>query len=57
MESNGVPHHVQISESTHDLLSNEGFDFEERSVFAKGKGDIPAFVLKIGREKRDELIR
>eukprot|EP01028_Stygiella_incarcerata_P004014 TRINITY_DN183_c0_g1_i12.p1 TRINITY_DN183_c0_g1~~TRINITY_DN183_c0_g1_i12.p1 ORF type:complete len:1529 (-),score=496.41 TRINITY_DN183_c0_g1_i12:489-4835(-) len=56
MESNGVPHHVQVSESTHELLSKEGFDFEKRSVVAKGKGEIPAFVLKIDREKRDKLL-
>jgi hypothetical protein len=46
MESNGVPHHVQISQSTHDLIERKDLEFEHRSVMAKGKGEIPAYVLK-----------
>ena len=46
MESNCLPGEIQVSETTHGLLSDR-YRFEERGLIAvKGKGDIKAYLLK-----------
>lgn len=46
MESAGVPGEIQVSESTYRLLQDR-FRFEPRGTIAlKGKGEVPAYLLK-----------
>ena len=45
MESTGVAGRIQVSESTHSLLESK-YAFEHRTVSAKGKGELNAFLLE-----------
>jgi class 3 adenylate cyclase/PAS domain-containing protein len=45
MESTGVPGRIQVTRATYEKVYHL-WDFEEREVYAKGKGTIQAYVLK-----------
>ncbi|OQS00002.1 phospholipid-transporting ATPase [Thraustotheca clavata] len=44
MQSTGVTNYIQLSENTYNKIRND-FHFEERSVEAKGKGKMTAYLL------------
>jgi adenylate cyclase len=51
MESHGTPGRIQITQATHELLSNE-FRCEPRGTIAlKGKGDVATWYLVGARER------
>jgi hypothetical protein len=48
MESNGIPNRVQVSASTFAALADvkkPGPTFSQRTIEAKGKGEIVAYLL------------
>lgn len=46
MESHGIPDEIQITEATYLLLKNQ-YQFQERGLITvKGKGKMPAYLLK-----------
>jgi len=46
MESTGIPDGIQVSESVYQALRGE-YQFEERGlVEVKGKGKLPAWILR-----------
>jgi class 3 adenylate cyclase len=50
MESHGIPNQIQVTEKTHEILS-ETFRFEDRGIQdVKGKGPMHTFILKDAKE-------
>ena len=45
MESTGVPGRIQISRTTYERVYDLGFEFEERQVEVKGKGQMQAYLV------------
>ncbi|MDH3730984.1 MAG: adenylate/guanylate cyclase domain-containing protein, partial [Acidimicrobiia bacterium] len=49
MESGGIAGQIQVTPTTHQLLSNNGYAFEPRgTIEVKGKGQMNTWLL-VGR--------
>jgi len=47
LQSTCIPSHIQISQSTYDLIQNLDFNIEQRGeIFLKGKGKSMAYLVK-----------
>lgn len=55
MDSTGVPGQIQVTEKTAHILKENGIACEFRGyIFAKGKGEIPTYFVKL--TEKGELI-
>lgn len=54
MESQGLPGHIQVTETTYKKLCNK-YTFQERgNILVKGKGEMPTYLL-MGRKLDDRV--
>ncbi|KAF0981041.1 hypothetical protein FDP41_012829 [Naegleria fowleri] len=55
MESTSLTNRIQISRSTYERVFDLGYDFEEREVDVKGKGQVKAYLLNEQHHKQVEV--
>jgi hypothetical protein len=54
--STGLDGKVTLSDTAYEQVARDGFKFEERVIYAKGKGDMKTYILKRSLQK-DKITR